>query len=641
MKALRLTTLLLLITTSLSAQMGEMAAQAVERAPGEQAREPQAPVQAADTWSTDMQELREIAVRHRVPMPPKEARLVLAHTESWSVLGNHSTSRDPGIYSPAFLLEEKSDGSVVILRGMDRVSLSKLGRGEPLWRSFSVEHVEPKLGGYAVEFSDLSAFVCAVQLATRRDERYAEQIWRRFRNDGGLDHWDVADGGERFRKPPLLLGRCIFDHLAEGLGQDQADWREIHSRMGTLFTEFPALKDAERSALFDDLKATVNAPPPMPNSVEALLLDYARMPSSTRHLGLFHEGEQNEAAAPARQIVLRGLDAVPELILLLRDRRVTSHVAPRFMSGSPRIERLGEIAAFLLERITGTDDPIEGTAANVVKFRVWLGDKRRQGEAAYLAEAIFRREGARITWVNETPAWILAHKYPEKLPAACDEFSKDATKEAQPFALAKALATSRLPKELRIATLSDFARRGSLEHRRCVLQILASLDARRCAEILDPLLEEIPADTTGPYWTSPEPGFSHVVMLIEDDGIWRDYLRVARRGSVGLRMEMMEPMSYGYNGGKNRERRLAFLAAFLDDETVRDMANAPEKYEGPCAAFTIPRIEVRDFAAQHIASILGFDDAPDEFWTPAEWRGLREKVRAGLSRERLPNLASK
>src|SRR5450759_4153580 len=81
----------------------------------------------------DTNTLHEIASRHGLPMPPPQARLVLAHTESWQCLSNHSTSRDPGIYSPAYLLEEKPDGSIRILRGAEVVTLEVIKNGEPLW----------------------------------------------------------------------------------------------------------------------------------------------------------------------------------------------------------------------------------------------------------------------------------------------------------------------------------------------------------------------------------------------------------------------------------------------------------------------------------------------------------------------------
>ena len=128
-------------------------------------------------------------------------------------------------------------------------------------------------------------------------------------------------------------------------------------------------------------------------------------------------------------------------------------------------------------------------------------------------------------------------------------------------------------------------------------------------------------------------------MQVETDDIWREYLRAAKRSSVGLRMEMMEPMDYTCCiGGKNRERRLAFLAAFLSDKAVRKIPNNEAKFDGPCAAFTIPKISVRNFAAQKIASIMGLAESPDEFWTRGQWDGLRKKVQERLSAEKLPNL---
>jgi hypothetical protein len=221
----------------------------------------------------------------------------------------------------------------------------------------------------------------------------------------------------------------------------------------------------------------------------------------------------------------------------------------------------------------------------------------------------------------------------------CSEFSKRATPKAQPFNLAEALSTARLPKSLRVNTLAEFARRGSLEHRRCVLQVLAGLDDKKCAELLMPLLQKLPTDSNDAYWTCPEAGFSHVVMQIESDDIWRTYLRAAKRSSVGLRMEMMEPMDYSCCiGGKNRDRRLAFLSAFLDDKAVRKLSSDETKFDGPCAAFNIPKISVRDFAAGEIASILGLPDSPDEYWTSAQWSALRQKVREKLAAENLPSL---
>src|SRR5258708_7942798 len=173
--------------------------------------------------------------------------------------------------------------------------------------------------------------------------------------------------------------------------------------------------------------------------------------------------------------------------------------------------------------------------------------------------------------------------------------------------------------QTRVELLTGFAERGRREDRRCALQNLAKVNSAEAWRILKPLLEEIPHDVKGPYWTCPEAAFTHVVMEIEDDEVWREWSRVARRSNVGLRLEMLEPLDYAYIGEKNRTRRLAILAAFLDDLSQRNMSTEPEKYEGPCAAFTFPEIEVRNFAAMQIASILETEDEPDKFWTAAQW----------------------
>src|SRR6476646_9209821 len=80
-------------------------------------------VQSVNAAQLAAPELVAIATRHGMPQPPGGAPLVLAHTGTWSVLGNQSTSRDPGIYSPAFLLEDKTN-SILVLRGTERQTLN-------------------------------------------------------------------------------------------------------------------------------------------------------------------------------------------------------------------------------------------------------------------------------------------------------------------------------------------------------------------------------------------------------------------------------------------------------------------------------------------------------------------------------------
>jgi hypothetical protein len=59
-----------------------------------------------DKIEADFSKLLTIAERYDLPQPPKEAALVLANTGWTSIIGNSSTSHDPGIYQPAFVLEK-------------------------------------------------------------------------------------------------------------------------------------------------------------------------------------------------------------------------------------------------------------------------------------------------------------------------------------------------------------------------------------------------------------------------------------------------------------------------------------------------------------------------------------------------------
>ncbi len=360
----------------------------------------------------------------------------------------------------------------------------------------------------------------------------------------------------------------------------------------------------------------------------------------------FYPHESSEVDAPAREIAYRGAAAVSALIELLNDHRLTAHwVGGDYMS-RPQLGRVGELAELLLKEITGINSYGNQKTSSEIMFRKWLAKEQEIGEEAMLVDSVFTRTNGRITWVNETPARIVARKFPDSLASLCDEFTKNATDEAVPWPLSDALATSALPTETQVKVLASFAQKGSLGQQRYVLQSLVELDEKRTAELLAPVLDEMPRDSTGSYWTCPEAGFTYVVKQIENDDIWRRYVQVAKRSRVGLRMEMMNSMDYVCVGGKcmragkNRDRRLAFLAAFLTDKSVRKIGRVEGKFDGPCAAFTIPKIAVRDFAAMKIASILGLPESPDEFWTSAQWKELRQKVTEKLCVEKLPDYAS-
>jgi hypothetical protein len=215
------------------------------------------------------------------------------------------------------------------------------------------------------------------------------------------------------------------------------------------------------------------------------------------------------------------------------------------------------------------------------------------------------------------------------------KFDKEANDGSACWDLARTLADSEMPPARKTGLLLDLANKGDIGRRRAAIQVLAGIDHEAAKEPARVLLRMLPKDAPGEYWTSDIAGVSHVVLALDDDEVWQTFLSKARKAAVGLRLEWMNPFDYIYVGDRLKSRRLAFLSAFLDDETMRNDGKNAKKYEGPCAAFTFPKITVRDFAAMQIASILKLDplDPPDATWTKEQWAALRMKVKEKLRTE--------
>ncbi|MDB5306331.1 MAG: hypothetical protein JWO38_533 [Gemmataceae bacterium] len=591
----------------------------------------------------DLKPLVDFATRHRIPMPPRDAPLVFAHDGVWS--------GDVGVYSPAFLLEQKSDGSIVILRGLDRETLKPttgFHKGERLWLKFTPVWVDDVRGGFETEYGFISTFVCAVQLAARGDFATARGLLMRFAEG------HVGNGEDPFKDAPLTLARCYADHLEHRVLQGAANWRDVRARMEVLFDDVPDLKIGQRKALLTDLAATLDAKPPPEGSVEAFLLDWAGRPAGSTDsllpdwaagpeepvwVHLLFNFEAGAGNAPAREIVLRGFDAVPALLALLEDRRVTAHDA--FIGD---IERVGDLAGELLQEIAGIppeNDPLTFRPAkrSPAYWRTWWERTRGVKERGYYTSRVFRTNWVgRVTGVNPPAAQIIAHKFPDLLPALCEEFSKRAGSDADSSGLADAVAAAPRAKEERVKILAAFAGREPVARRLDLLGTLARVDVEASTQLLLPILAPMPRAAEGPYGGYPEVTAAWVVAEVPDDRVWKEYLRIARRADVGLRLEMIDRLTDAPVGKKNRERLLAYLAAFLNDEAVRDYWAEPKKYGKGSPAADFEKIAVRDFAAMKLADILGLDDEPDPAWDAIQWAKLRNAVRRKLAGEQWPEL---
>ncbi len=508
----------------------------------------------------------------------------------------------------------------------------------PATRPYSLVPQKPVLKGYVLACGNMSSFTTAVQLAQLGRLREAEGLWERIESVEYFSDENALEGVGRWTKEPrVLLARCLYQHFYEALLHEDADLKAIHQKLVQLKREYPVLFSDDRNEYYPhrrtrfvhDLGLTVAAKKAREGSVEALLIDWGNRTGDMRHLGIFDE-HNIVADQPALAIFRMGVKAIPELAELVNDQRLTRHISPAIMKKPEERVRLGQLAERLLKRMAGSQDP--GKAGSI--------GQTKGAEREFFERAAVDLENATISRFHEVPLWILGEEYPRSLVDICSRIPLKASADVPLFSLTETIAHSKLSHKEKTEALAGLCERlRDASRQRAVLQQLAKVNEQRCAKLLRPILSKLPNDVNEPYWTCEAASYTHVVMQLEDDEIWREYLKVARRAAVGLRMEMMNPMNYSYIGQRNRERRLAFLTAFLDDTTVRDPSINEEKYDGPCAAFTFGKIEVRDFAAMKIASILDVGDQPTEFWTKDQWAQLRRQVLIALKEVELPKLA--
>ncbi|MFN0056134.1 MAG: hypothetical protein ACKV0T_28640 [Planctomycetales bacterium] len=128
--------------------------------------------------------------------------------------------------------------------------------------------------------------------------------------------------------------------------------------------------------------------------------------------------------------------------------------------------------------------------------------------------------------------------------------------------------------------------------------------------------------------------FGQFVVMAEDPRAWSVLESAARRANPRLRMLLIESVNRWHNADPQQQlpKRFAFLIAFLDDRTKRVFADSAEKFERPSAGDDFPELEIRNLAAESLASLLGFDDDPKPDWTLEQWTDLRDRVRRKASR---------
>jgi hypothetical protein len=298
------------------------------------------------------------------------------------------------------------------------------------------------------------------------------------------------------------------------------------------------------------------------------------------------------------------------------------------------LRTVGELASDLLKGLIGGSEEGDwlekqlGRVPTKASVSNWWKAAQKIGEEAYVCAHIFPAEsGAQ----EPVPAHvtIIAHRYPQHLPTLYRKLLAERSKLSS-HSLVKGIAESALPREVKIELLLEGAAHPDLACQFPALGQLQELEADESDEILLKILASLPSTTGKPVWLCREGRVAIYVGRSRSVAVWQAFTAFAKGAHVSLRLQVMQGFPASSETEQDRSHQIHFLSQFLDDPEVRSIESDRKLYEGPCAAFTFPRITVGDFAAMQLALFLKWGIEPHKEWTEEEWRALRERVRSAV-----------
>jgi hypothetical protein len=433
--------------------------------------------------------------------------------------------------------------------------------------------------------------------------------------------------------PETALADSAWDYWLSELRKPGTDRKGIARVLKVVAKGRVGKEAAEDERILDGLARSLVPGKGKPGTVEAVIDDLVEVTHTDRSELFPRADKMHPAYAKAARL---GFDAVPALIAHLEDGRLTRAYSQGLNNFRGRHYMIGDVCCDLLQGLAG-NELCKDWVRRLQEYRVdraaveaWWAGAKKVGEEAYFVRHVL---GAKDGWVNELMLDVLAHKYPKRLPEVYRRMLAERP-ELTDSAVADAVAGAALPAETKRELFVEAARGKALDNRIDGIARLQEFDPAKALELLLAELDRVPETPAGNYGSCPESRLAGPVRQFNDPAAWAALEKTARRVDVGLRMEYLDAMTRPDLSPAERTASMAFLAKFLDDATVRDVAGST-KYEGPYAGFIgFPKIEVRNFAAQELAWFLDLDAEPKPEWTTAEWEKFRADVRRALDRER-------
>jgi hypothetical protein len=420
------------------------------------------------------------------------------------------------------------------------------------------------------------------------------------------------------RAPRATLRQEAWTYWTQQLVEPDSD-RSLASRhLHGVIAAGPELGSKENRGLLESLDAALVPSKAKPGSIEAkidALLDVA----ST---SLAFDGEEPDPRY--LRLIETGFEAVPALIGHLDDVRLTrAYVEGK--TGKHHLQ-VRHFATMMLQSIAGDELDSRRFLLEKETAQAWWEKAKHRGEEAQILASVLPKKSQ---MPDNHLLWLMVKKYPQQLPKIYRKLL-DSEPRLYSWPVTRALAKSSVPREQKIQAYVYAAGHKYPGHRSAALDALRPLDHEQFVRLLIETLDHLPETPKKPYWLCSEREFATLAIKADDAGAWRALEKATRRVDVGLRLEFLDSMFYGY--GRHQKPCVVFLTAFLDDATLRDLKSDPARFEGFPPGEKFPRLEVRNFAAMKLAELLKIEREPLPSWDAEQWAQFRDEVREALKR---------
>jgi hypothetical protein len=434
--------------------------------------------------------------------------------------------------------------------------------------------------------------------------------------------------------PVVMLARSCLADAMNRISTANPDFPSIKRRVEAILKDLPQLKSEATDWALAGLEASVRHKPAAPGTIGSLIDAYV-MAGRTEGALSMRMGEPTDAE---RALILKGFEAVPELLERRESKRFSNHVMQGFNNFVSYPMSEGQVVNAYLQRFANDEfgsnwlDRQKGHVAGEDAVLAWWKAASEIGEEAYVSKHTIKPKKDNEFSVSDELLRIAQERYPHLLPGFYERSLKTSS---QSWPLASAFVDSDAPIGRKLELLEKAIATNHEAHRNTALSHLQGLRPDLADKHLIRLLSKAPPTARKEYWTDQDAALGRMVSRSENEEVWAAFHGLLGRADLGMRMELIDNLKPPKDAPPSILRSYYVIYdRFRNDRRIR-YESSSEKFSGPGAGFPHSKLAMNDFVHMHWADWLDLEiEEPEEGSSPRRWKAYRASVRPLIEKSR-------